>query len=226
MVRRVDYGSQVKAYSNFVSKMNSEDEDFKRYQELATNWHKKNPGDMRPITQTGFWHFLIEKGNSPESYFYATPPIAEAATSNRILVSGTKAEVRDLDEILRGFEAYQRVVAKLDLRNPQKRILAQPSVTEKPSISEIISSELPSVNGIPIVYGFTSSVGWFWDRFFDNPLFLDKQEKNSIPLAILATGKMRNYNQCGGETMWVKERLEAIASAWNVPIKFIRSWAL
>ena len=225
MVKPINGDSYAKDYANLVNLMNSSNPDFLKYLDAVK---KHNPDFQGPARITDFWHWTIdETADWPELWFYATPPVAEASPSNRILVSGTNVEVRDLDKMIEGFEAYQRVVKELNSRkNGPNMIVSKPVVPENPNtFLTIINSNLPYVAGVKPVYAYASRVGGFWDKFFENRDFLDNLEVNSVPLAIVATGKMRNYNSYGGETINVRERLEEIARDWNVPIKFIESWA-
>lgn len=79
--------------------------------------------------------------------------------------------------------------------------------------------------GVTPKYVFSACVGSFWEQFFGEDKFLDNIDRINVPRAIIGTGSMRNYNAYGGETMDVRERLEEIASAWNIPIQLIESWA-
>jgi hypothetical protein len=219
MVKVIDSEKQRQNYQDFVKSMNLKNLVFADYTKIAEDWHVINPEKIRPITITGFWHFAIERGDFPESYFNSTPPVAEARPSNRILFSGTNAEVRDLDKIIEGFEAYKKVSEMLASRTGDL-IIANPSATT----FSIIPSGLSPIGLVNPVYAFANRLRTFWEKFFGKEMFLDDSDI-SVPIAIISTGKMRNYNACGGETMDVKERLESIAGNWNIPIKFIDSWA-
>ncbi len=181
------------------------------------------------ITKTLYWSWLTEKGDFPETFFYNTPPIGEAQESNRILITGTKVETRDMYEILKGLEAYKRVIKVL--QDKRLKLPASKNETllkgheEQPSNELILATRSLQEYGVTPEYIFSARVGSFWEQFFCQDNFLDNIDKISVPLAIIGTGFMRNYNQYGGETMDVKGRLEEIASAWDIPIQIINSWA-
>jgi hypothetical protein len=181
----------------------------RKYQELEQSMHEGNPeydslrkrlGEVEsyaPITKTLLWHWNVEKSDFPETFFYSTPLIGEASESNRILIAGTNAELRYMQNTFRDLEIYQRVVEELGKE----------------------SSEYPgSVN--PKI-ALCTRVGMFWESFFGEKDFLDNLDKISVPAAIIGTGNMRNYNIYGGETVEVRKRLEKIASEWGIPIQFV-----
>jgi hypothetical protein len=116
MRQKNDYDEMHKILQKLELKMHEGDSDYdslnKRFREVG----KPNTN----ITKTILWHWLVEKGDYPESYFYATPPIGEASESDRVLITGTKVETRDMYDIMRGLEVYQRVIC--ELQNRRKKI--------------------------------------------------------------------------------------------------------
>lgn len=181
------------------------------------------------ITKTTYWHWLTEKGDFPEIHFYATPPIGEAPESDRILITGTKAETRDMYTILQGLEVYQRVMKELgDKRQklPEGETVPIHVNDGQQKHGLVLATQSLELGDVKPEYVFSGRVASFWQQFFGEECFLDNLDKISVPVAIIGTGYMRNYNAIGGETMNVRKRLEGLASAWDIPIKFIESWAL
>jgi len=134
----------------------------------------------------------FQRGGMPETCFYATPPIESPRHSDRILITGTKAEIGSL----------YREVEELKSGKP----------------SRMLNKFTEEIRDNPINY--CATVGSFWRYFFDQKDFLDYEV--SVPKKIIGTGALRNYNMYGGETMDVKERLKEVAEKFKVPIAFIR----
>ena len=197
------------------------------YDSLRKRLNKIGKNDLK-ITKTNYWHWLVEKNDFPQQYFYATPPIGEAQQLNRILITGTKVETRDMYDILKGLETYQRVMKELQGKNQRSseetKFLPENQEGQTGS-GLILATRSLEEYGVAPKYDFCGRVGSFWPIFFDEEYFLDNLEKISIPRAIIGTGFMRNYDACGGETRFVGDRLEKIAQEWDIPIQFIDSWA-
>lgn len=181
------------------------------------------------ITTTLYWHWLAQ-GKTAGMYLYATPPIGEAALSERVLIVGTKAETKDMYTMLEGLETYKRVMQILQERRHKLpsgivNVLPAPSY-EGSSHDLVIATKSIEKYGVSPEYVFSATVGSFWQSFFGEDNFLDHKEKVSIPMAIIGTGKMRHYDdRLGGTTLDVQERLEEIALAWTIPIQKNESWA-
>ena len=179
------------------------------------------------ITKTMYWRWLVERDDFPEEFFNNTPPIGEAPESDRILIAGTNVETRDMYKILQGLETYQRVRNEIQNRYkmPAENISGIETLLKEHDQELIVSTDYLEKYDVQPEYVFSSRVGSFWEDFFGEKDFLDNLDKISIPSAIITTGYMRNRNKYGGQTLNVKERLKEIASAWDIPLKIIKSWA-
>lgn len=138
----------------------------------------------------------FSRGGVGHNFFYSTPPVKDFYKEDRILVSGTNAEVNELSHIIEALKQGKRL-------NPPRR-----------KISQQIAQELEK-NKV----NYCSKVGHFWQYFFDEDNFLDK--KVSSPKKIIATGYMRNYSFGAGETIDVRSRLSEIAQQFETNIEFI-----
>ena len=212
------------------------------YQELEGGMHLGNKpydelcmrlgefGKANPtIKKTLYWQWLVEMGEDlPELLFHNTPPIGEARESDRILITGTKVETGDMYTILRGMEVYQRVMKEISRRRkwlPQGITqLPAPYVAPPGTELAVAVAAVQQQEGAP-EFSFSGRVASFWENFFGQDDFLDSLDKVSVPRAIIGTGKMRNYNKYGGETLFVDDRLKEISNAWGIPIQIIESWA-
>ena len=106
----------------------------------------------------------------------------------------------------------------------RNNILVSGTNVETRDISEVLGQQ----NGMTIAvagYDYVSRLGSFWSKFFGVDQFLDDKEGRTKPSEIVATGSMRNYNRYGGETVGVVKRLEEIAKIYQIPIKFIPTFA-
>ncbi|HLC78279.1 MAG TPA: hypothetical protein VJH92_04085 [Candidatus Nanoarchaeia archaeon] len=234
MKRRADYQEMCRKMQELELSMTQGNLE---YDALVERYRELGKPD-RKIDKTTHWHWLTEKGDFPEMFFYNTPPIGEAQESARILITGTRVETSDMYDILKGSEAYQRVMKELESRRQKRlpesktksplQLPSQPQIfSDSRLVQTVTSNSNPNttLEEVKPEYVFSAKVGWFWDNFFGEELFLDHPRKISVPCLIVSTEYMRNYNAFGGETINVKERLEEIAIGWDIPIQFIESWA-
>lgn len=197
----------------------------KDYHKLVTTMKEKGFGEEE-ITNTLYWKWTIDKeGDRLEQFFYNTPPISKAEESNRVLVTGTDKEVKDLVKFFDvvkqsniNLKKEMRSLKHLEGTLSPKLLLRAPKTYGY--LSHLADIEDPE-------YCFASQVGAFWGSFFGEEDFLDDTSKITVPAAIIGTGNMRNYDSHnGGETLDVAERLREIAKDWEIPIYIIQSWAL
>jgi len=133
--------------------------------------------------------------DTPEMFFYNTPPVGNVSLDDRVLVTGTNAEVSSL-----GSSIDEREFSGGYFKNLNPRLL-----------DELRTS--------PISY--CSRVGSFWEGFFGSKDFLDV--KVTVPKLVVATGDMRNYNFLGGETLDVRDRLKDIACRFGTKLEMVPS---
>lgn len=225
MKKRYDYLKMQEQMRELEQSMHPGNEQYKLYKQLVKDG---NPGVE--ITKTSYWYWLVEKGDDfPELAFYGIPPIGEASESNRILVTGTKSEIRDLYDIIHGIKIYQRVMKEIEEKHKRlsKSQADIPQLYPKFPDSELVTTMQSLQQRVEQPeYVFSGSIIPFWEKFFNENHFLDNPNKISVPTAIIGTGRMRNYNRFGGETLDVTKRLEQIAKDWDIPIQIIESWAL
>lgn len=192
----------------------------KSYDSLITRL--KTSKNKRSIDKTMVWIWntdIFEKeGDYEIVWFNATPPVSEAYSDNRLLLVGTKCEVGD---IYYGLEKFGELIEQFSKREVRKEIVdtakrARISIEEK--VNEI------GIEMNDLKYTYCATTGIFWEKFFDQERFLDNP-KITVPRAIIATGLIRNYCEGAGSTIDVTDRLKNIADAWNIPIRFISSWA-
>lgn len=150
----------------------------------------------------------FSRGGMPENWFYNNPPVENPGDSNRILITGTNAEVQSLDIYVKKRTGRSDDVPKI-LRDYDRDVKIPQDLLER-----IRSSKIK----------YCSQVGSFWQSFFGEKDFLDKPI--SIPRQIVATGFMRNYNMQGGETIDVRDRLEEVAKVYGSEIEFIPSFCI
>lgn len=143
----------------------------------------------------------FDRGGMPENFFYQTPPVENPSKSKRLLMTGTKAEIRTLSTLIDESKSGKRMEELL------KRIT--PEMSE-----ELIKSKV----------NYCATVGSFFESFFDQKDFLDHEV--SCPRKIISTGYMRNYNMYGGETVNVRKRIEQIAQPFGIDVEFIPSFCL
>jgi len=185
------------------------------------------------IGKTLYWHWLVEKEDFPERFFFHTPPIGKAPLSDRVLVTGTHAEVTNLMEMvngLKGVATHVYITSELRRKNVKRRYAQNQMPTNPldfaPSPSNYVYELLERESEGNPHFVYCSRVGSFWQAFFGVDEFLDKPEAITVPRSIIGTGAMRNYNAHGGETRDVKQRLERVANDWYLPIHFMESWAI
>ncbi len=173
------------------------------------------------LNKTRFWYSSVTTKDFPEKFFYATPPIAEAEESKRILITSTKIDNRELLETIKGNESHYKKVIN-DMQDRIKKIYGGDIYTCAQDTVEDLAQNTGGVYNSKTEYVPCINVGYFWEQFFGTKDFLD--EKISIPEAIIGTGYMRNHNAHGGETLDVTKRLAEIASSWHIPYIALPSW--
>ena len=224
MIRRNNYKYMRRGYRELGKRFRPGDTEYDLLCKSLIDHDKQNV----KVTRTMYWHWLKYKYDDPSLIFYATPPIGDAIGSDRILITGTKCETRDMYQILEGLDSYRRVMNKIQSMreglHTENDDISQLTAEESNS-KLIVAIEYPKQGVIQPKYTFSATLGSFWKNFFGEGDFLDQQGKVSVPRLIVGTGYMRNYNLYGGQTVDVTKRLEKIASAWRIPIHFIESWA-
>ncbi len=138
--------------------------------------------------------------------FYADPPIKNPKSSSRVLVIGTKVEVRNIAEM---FESPERI----NENNPPEYNHKARSRLKK-LIEEARQGTVE----------YCAQLNQFWSAFFGEEDFLD--DPITLPTKMIATGLMRDYMDGCGMYRHIKERLKEISFTYNVPLEFIKpfSW--